>query len=100
MEFNKKEEYERHIKDNVKQILLACDHYHIPVFMSFAMANKNGETTYENEMLSAAAEGVVLSDDRLVKHALVMDGFSVVPRITIPSIEEEMEVVEDEVEDG
>lgn len=96
MDFNRREDYEKHVKDLVRQVLLACDYYKIPVFMSFAVENGRDGTAYVNEMLSAAAEGVTLRDDKLVKHALVMDGFSVVPKITIPSFEEEMEVVDDE----
>lgn len=94
-EFDRSELYEKHVKEHVKKALLACDFHHIPAFLTFAVANDKDGTTYVTEMLSAAAEGEVLKDDRLVKHALVMDGFTVVPKITIPSFEEEMEVVDD-----
>ena len=94
-DYTKKTEYDKYIKEHVKEILIQCDYHHIPVFMCFAVNNENGTTQYINEMLSAAAEGVTLNDDKICKHALVMDNFDVVPRITIPSYEEEMEVIAD-----
>ena len=96
MDYSRKDIYDHEIKDLVKQILLICDHHHIPVFMSFAVENSKEKTTYVNEMLSAAAEGLTLKDDKLVKHALVMDNFDVVPKVTIPVFEEEMEVIVDD----
>ena len=94
-DYNRKDLYDKYVKEYVRKILLVCDSYHIPMFMTFAVANDKDGTTYVNEMLSAAAEGEVLKDDKLVKHALVTDGFTVVPKITIPSFEEEMEVVDE-----
>ena len=70
-------------KPHVKEILLLCDQYHIPAFMTFAVANgegaKDGGTDYITEMLSSAAEDVSLVNDNIVRHALVVDGFDVAP---------------------
>ena len=91
-EYNKEKEYDTRIKEYVKTILLICEQEKIPVFMSFAVANENNETTYVNEMVSAGFENVVLYDDHIARHALVVNGFDVTPRVIRPVIEEEREV--------
>ena len=92
-DFNKKSEYDNEIKKKKKKVLLLCEKAKIPVFMTFAVTNEKGETTYINEMLSAGFEGVVLYDDQIAKHALVYNGFEVVPKRLQPTIVDEMEVV-------
>ena len=93
--FSKEDIYNESIKKLVGQILIECDHNKIPVFMTFAVKDGRNGTVYKTEMLSAAAEEVTLKDDRIAKHALVMNGFDVVPRTSISGIEEFMEVVTD-----
>lgn len=92
--FSKKDIYEGKIKDYVKKIMLMCDEYNIPMFMSFAVENTPKETVYINEMRSAAACNTSLTNDRLVKHALVMNDFEVVPKISSPVYEEELEDID------
>ena len=82
--YSKNELYENRIKDYVKRILILCEEYQIPVFMTFALENTDTETVYETEMLSAAFEGKQLTDDKIAKHALVMNGFEVVPENMSP----------------
>ena len=89
--FYKKDIYESKIKDYVKKIMLMCDEYEIPMFMTFAVENTPNETVYVNEMRSAAACDALLTNDRLVKHALVMNDFEVVPKVSLPVYEEDLE---------
>lgn len=52
--------------------------------MTFAVADDGEKTIYKNEMLSAKALDQDLSNDQIVKHALVTDGFDVVPEVKDP----------------
>lgn len=90
-DYSASEEYKSEIHDLVVKVLLLCDQYKIPVFMTFAVENGLSGTRYMNEMLSPEMEGRVLTDDQIAKHALVMNGFEVVPSITEPDFEEELE---------
>lgn len=89
--FSKRDIYDTKIKDHVKRILLMCDEYNIPMFMTFAVENNPQNTTYVSEMRSAAACDLVLTNDRLVKHALVMNDFEVIPKLSAPAYETELE---------
>lgn len=73
------------------KLAVLCDQYQIPMFMTFAVKNDKDGTIYRSEVLSAAVEESVLMDDRIAKHVMVMNGFDVVPRISIPSYEEELD---------
>ena len=77
--FDKNKEYQEHILPLVKEVLLYCDEYHIPVFMTFAVSDNGKQTEYATEMISAVAAAEKLKDDQLVKHAAVVSGFEVVP---------------------
>lgn len=95
MEFSKKDIYDKKIKEHVKQILLICEQERLPVFMTFAVSDTGSETTYVNEMVSAGAAGIELSNDQLYNHVLVTNGFRVLPPVkNVLDIEEEMEVLE------
>ena len=96
--YSKKAIYNSKIKPLVKKIQLACDEYKLPMFMTFAVENTPNHTVYVNEMHSAAACETVLTNDRLVKHALILNDFEVVPAIHKPLYEEELESQE-EIED-
>lgn len=93
MAYSKQDAYNSEIKEYVKEILLKCSKHHIPVFMTFAVADNEKGTTYINEMLSAAGEGRILHNDQIVKHALVSGGFEVVPKKEAPVFEEDLEVL-------
>ena len=73
--YSKKAIYNSKIKPLVKKIQLACDEYKLPMFMTFAVENTPNNTVYVNEMHSAAACETVLTNDRLVKHALILNDF-------------------------
>ena len=50
----------------------------------YDFADDGEKTIYKNEMLSAKALDQDLSNDQIVKHALVTDGFDVVPEVKDP----------------
>mgnify|MGYP004463016311 FL=1 len=93
--FSKKETYDSKIKPLVKKIMLMCDEYNVPMFMTFAVKNSASGTEYVNEMRSAAACDTVLTNDRLVKLALILNDFEVVSEISKPGYDEELEDLED-----
>lgn len=84
MSYSEKEIYENKIHDCVRKILVVCAEHKIPVFMTFAVADDGEKTIYKNEMLSAKALDQDLSNDQIAKHALVTDGFDVVPEVKDP----------------
>lgn len=94
-DFSKKSDYDTHVKEHVKDVLLQCDRFGIPAFMTFAVENSEKGTNYITEMNSAGANGIKLKDDRIAKHALVEAGFEVVPKQTAAAYQEVMEVVKD-----
>lgn len=96
--FSKKTVYNDKIKTYVKKIRLVCDEYKIPMFMTFAVENTPKGTKYVTEMHSAAACNTELTNDRLVKHALVMSDFEVVPSLSQPIYEDNLEGVNDSID--
>lgn len=94
--YYKKDVYEQEIKDVVKKLLLLCDQHHMPVFLTIPVANTDTGTEYVTEMQSALSAGANLKNDMLVKHALVVNGFEVVPMVQRPVYEENLEVLSDD----
>lgn len=80
MDYSKRDVYESTIREHVKKVLLLCEREGIPMFMTFALENTKNGTNYVVEMLSAASEGVTLKDDHIAKHALVVNGFELIPK--------------------
>lgn len=95
-EYDCREAYEAEIKEKVKNIMLACDKYKIPMFITFAVANSHETTDYISEILSPTVQGRDLKKDLIAKHALVMSGFEVRPSVQFPMDEESsFPVIED-----
>lgn len=93
--YDKTQIYEERIKEHVKMILLLCDEYKIPAFMTFAVGNDEKGTSYVSEMMSAEVVGQHLTDDKLIDHALVMSGFKAVVESKVPQYIETLAVQED-----
>ena len=93
-EYSRQDEYNNEIKQHVKEILLLCDKYQIPVFMTFAVGNNRSNTDYITETLSASAEDVVLAEDRISKYILIGCGFDIVPAKKELTYEELLETIE------
>ena len=94
--YSKRDIYDTKIKDYVKKIMLMFDEYNIPMFMTFEVENTPDKTVYVNQMRSAAACDTILANDRLVKHALVLNDFEVVPAVSKPGYDEDLEGLNDD----
>ena len=94
--FDKSRTYEKKLKELVKKILLICNAEQIPVILSFAVADDGNTTTYISEMLSAAAIGSSLTEDKIARHAAVINGFKVIPNSVEQSPEPNFQVIEQE----
>lgn len=88
--YDKRNIYDASIKELVKKILLICDVHHIPVVMSFAVANDKTSTIYVSEMLSATAVDTTLTNDQIARHAAVIGGFHVIPASSQIHLEDEL----------
>lgn len=86
-DFDKTAIYNNLVKKKLKELLLLCNEYRIPVFVDMAVKNSSAETVYKSEFLSARSFGKNLTNDRLVKHALINSGFSVYPGYNRPDLE-------------
>ena len=78
-DYDHSEEYETEILPIIHQLLLACEKNSLPMFVSIAVVNKDNETIYKNEMLSAFAENVELYKDHISDHACISDNWAVSP---------------------
>ena len=75
MSFNKEKEFQKAIggaMDEVKRIALAKG---FPFIASFAVADDGEQTKYVNYLVSAADVDKPLTDDHLIEHANVINGF-------------------------
>lgn len=66
-------------EEKIMELLEICQQYQIPMFVSIAADDDGNETQYFNQMYSAKANNILLSDDQIERHVLVAGGFSVVP---------------------
>ncbi len=67
------------VKKKVNELLELCQCNQIPMFVAIATGEKDGKTEYYNQMFGAKAHGISLNEDKIQKHILVSNGFSVVP---------------------
>lgn len=74
--YDKTAEYNSEISEKVKELQKLCTMYAIPYFMSFAVKNSEDKTEYVNEMLSPAAQGIVLHKNNFPNFVNVTNGFS------------------------
>lgn len=67
------------INDHIQEILKYCKLKKIPFFASFAIANGDDGTEYDNYSVSAGLEDINLKDDKISKHVLLYRGFDLSP---------------------
>lgn len=84
----KKDFYEEKIKNKVKDIEEICKVEKIPYFMTFAISNDNNKTEYATST-SGIDINAPLSDDKIVRHINVMNGFSTIPGTSSSNVYEE-----------
>ena len=79
-EYNYTKEFEDDgIKDHIQEIMNYCKIHKIPFFATFAIANENGKTVYDNYAVSSGLEEVSLYDDKIKKHVLIYRDFDIAP---------------------
>lgn len=76
IEFNSEKIYEDEIAPVVQQLRAVCQRHHLPMFVSVIVGNKNGETTYKNDMLSPTflnRSGIY--EDKIAEYIKVTNGY-------------------------
>lgn len=97
--FNKENIYNHDILPILKKLLVLCNEHEIPIFIDMAIKNSPAGTVYKTEFLSARSFGLRLKEDRLTKHALVANGFSVYIGESRPYLENAAERYGEDLED-
>lgn len=81
--FDNKELFNENVKPLLDQAMIEASKYKIPIFYSAAIENTESGTVYKNDMLSARDCDVELTDDHLIKHANVFNGFDTVLKASV-----------------
>lgn len=79
MLYNPENEGVKKAKDKIIELLEICQQYQIPMFVAIAEDDDGNETKFYNQMYSARAHNILLTDDKIEKHVLIAGGFSAVP---------------------
>lgn len=87
MAYDKKDLYNKEIAPLLRELLVACDRYQIPMFATFAIGDTGKDTVYQSEMISSMNAGVRLSEDLLPKHVNILNGFDVVPYLDVKTLD-------------
>ena len=79
MLYNPEKEGIKKAKEKAIELLEICQQYQIPMFVAMAEDDDGNETAFYNQMYSAKAHNILLSDDKIEKHVLIAGRFSAVP---------------------
>ena len=71
--------FEKMVKPHLEEAIKRCVVMKIPVFITAAVANENGETTYVNLGNMTGSTGIELNDDQFKQHLLVACGLKTEP---------------------
>ena len=91
-EFDKRDIYEKMIKDKVYELKLLCNRERIPMFFSACVENSKKGSTYESEIVGSCSNGIELKKDLIPKYINVYNGFDTVPHDEV--LELEMDIIE------
>lgn len=78
MEYNKEELFNAKIKPLRDEFMRECALAQVPSFVTSAIKDEGGKTTYDSDMVSALTNDITLSDDKITKMANVLNDFDVV----------------------
>lgn len=67
-------------KEKIEELLDICQLYGIPMFVCIVTGDEDGKTEYYNNMYSAKAHAIDLTDDQIARHMLIAAGFKAVPK--------------------
>lgn len=77
--YDKKNLFDDMVRPAIEQIIQLCALHRIPCFMSFCVKDDGKTSTYANYMNSSVSNGICLTDDQIMKHINVCNGFSTIP---------------------
>lgn len=77
--FDKTKVYEEQISELVERLRIVCNREQMPMFLTVCVANDKNETSYKNEMVGTKSSGLMLTDDKIIRHVNVLNGFHTVP---------------------
>lgn len=67
-------------KEKIEELLDICQLNGIPMFVCIVTDNSEEGTKYYNQLYSAKAHAIDLTDDQIAKHILIANGFKAVPK--------------------
>lgn len=67
-------------KEKIEELLDICQLNGIPMFVCIVTDNSKEGTKYYNQLYSAKAHAIDLTDDQIAKHILIANGFKAVPK--------------------
>ena len=78
--FNKKEFYEKELKETLDHLVYLCGIHKIPFYYTACIANSEEEgSEYVQDAVGPVGRGIFLVDDKIAKHMGVGAGFDIVP---------------------
>ena len=75
MKHDKRDIFKKEIEPLIDKVITKATLLDVPMFASFALADDGEKTEYKNYMVSASDAKVKLTDDHMVEHANVFNGF-------------------------
>lgn len=67
-------------KEKIEELLDICQLNGIPMFVCIVTDNSEEGTKYYNQLYSAKAHAIALTDDQIARHILIANGFKPVPK--------------------
>lgn len=86
--FDFSNEYEIYIAPIAERLNHACAMHGIPYFCSICVKDDGEKTVYQNSMHGSVSQGIVLTDDQILKHINVANGFDTILKKTQIDFEE------------
>ena len=68
------------LTNKIEELLEICQLNGVPMFVTVALSDDGEKTEYYNQMFSAAAHDIHLTDDQIAGHILISNGFKAVPK--------------------
>lgn len=94
--FNEKIIYENEIRPLLQQVQRICRIHSLPFFSTCCYADQDRKSYYTRTLVSPEALGIHLSDDQIVRHINVANGFETVPASN-PVMDEAFERIEEDL---
>ena len=96
-EFDKKDIYEKMLKEKIDELKKLCNQERMPMFIAVCTESTKKETHYEADLVGSYSNDIILKDDLIPKFINVFNGFDTVPHDE--EVELEMNVSDSVIED-